>query len=259
MKKIAIVAAAAAVMAVGTSAHATVNFIKNGSFELDSYVDPKTGKDIAHEFGASFAGPGKPGNSVTDWTSPSKPAFNVWEPDAKTATSVNAFDRFNPAKGQFLWQLPGTPDPDGGAFVILDGDPKANGPLQQSVSGLTVGKTYTLSFDWAAVQYASRTGATTDKVQVSFGSDVFSTPIVADPSKGAQGWFTVSHAFTAKSTSELLSFLSIGTPVGLPPAVALDGVSLKANVPEPATWAMMILGFFGLGGALRARRRDAVA
>jgi hypothetical protein len=26
-------------------------------------------------------------------------------------------------------------------------------------------------------------------------------------------------------------------------------------VPEPATWAMMLFGFFSLGGALRARRR----
>jgi hypothetical protein len=25
-------------------------------------------------------------------------------------------------------------------------------------------------------------------------------------------------------------------------------------VPEPATWAMMLIGFFGLGAALRRRR-----
>lgn len=30
-----------------------------------------------------------------------------------------------------------------------------------------------------------------------------------------------------------------------------------AGVPEPATWAMMLMGFAGLGGALRARRRMA--
>jgi hypothetical protein len=28
-------------------------------------------------------------------------------------------------------------------------------------------------------------------------------------------------------------------------------------VPEPATWAMMLMGFGGLGVALRARRRTA--
>jgi|688.fasta_scaffold327672_2 hypothetical protein len=32
-----------------------------------------------------------------------------------------------------------------------------------------------------------------------------------------------------------------------------------AVVPEPSTWAMMILGFFGLGGALRARRHQVVS
>jgi fibro-slime domain-containing protein len=34
------------------------------------------------------------------------------------------------------------------------------------------------------------------------------------------------------------------------------GVTLHSGVPEPAAWAMMCLGFFGLGGALRASRRD---
>ena len=37
------------------------------------------------------------------------------------------------------------------------------------------------------------------------------------------------------------------------------GGTLEAGVavPEPATWAMMLLGFFGLGGALRARKAAA--
>jgi hypothetical protein len=34
---------------------------------------------------------------------------------------------------------------------------------------------------------------------------------------------------------------------------ALDNVSVTA-VPEPATWAMMILGFFGLGFVARRRK-----
>jgi hypothetical protein len=61
--------------------------------------------------------------------------------------------------------------------------------------------------------------------------------------------------FTANSTSELLSFLAVGTPSGnLPPFALLDGVSLTA-VPEPSNWAMMLAGFGGLGFAAVRRRR----
>ncbi len=249
--KLKTISAIAAAMAVSTSAHAAVNLVVNGGFE-------KNTQKFAHEFGASWIY----GQSVLGWTSPGVKAFNVWEPNGTVATTINARDRFNPtggtgpgsgAQGQYLWKLPPVPDPDGGAFVILDGDTNANGPLQQMINGLKIGRVYTLTFDWAAVQYKARVGATTDKLKVDFGADTFTTAIVANPSKGAQGWFIVTHKFTAKSTSQLLSFLSIGSPLGLPPAALLDGVSLT-TVPEPASWAMMILGFFGLGAALRRRR-----
>ncbi|MGH6993058.1 MAG: PEPxxWA-CTERM sorting domain-containing protein, partial [Caulobacteraceae bacterium] len=35
---------------------------------------------------------------------------------------------------------------------------------------------------------------------------------------------------------------------------SVDIVELAAAVPEPASWALMLAGFFGLGAALRARR-----
>jgi hypothetical protein len=38
----------------------------------------------------------------------------------------------------------------------------------------------------------------------------------------------------------------------------LDGVSLTA-VPEPTTWAMMLLGFGGIGAMIRRRRQTFVA
>jgi hypothetical protein len=36
-------------------------------------------------------------------------------------------------------------------------------------------------------------------------------------------------------------------------------VAVPSAVPEPATWAMMLTGFLGLGMALRNRRRKDVA
>lgn len=35
----------------------------------------------------------------------------------------------------------------------------------------------------------------------------------------------------------------------------IDGVSVSAAVPEPATWAMMLLGFGFVGGAMRSAKR----
>ena len=39
----------------------------------------------------------------------------------------------------------------------------------------------------------------------------------------------------------------------------VDNVGVAAAVPEPATWAMMMLGFGALGGLVRSRRSKAAA
>jgi hypothetical protein len=43
---------------------------------------------------------------------------------------------------------------------------------------------------------------------------------------------------------------TVGAPQLLAPA---DAAPVLAAVPEPATWAMMILGFFAIGVSIRAR------
>jgi hypothetical protein len=55
---------------------------------------------------------------------------------------------------------------------------------------------------------------------------------------------------------ETLSFLAWGdngSEVNLPPTVFLAGVNSPSLVPEPSTWAMMIMGFVGL--SVMGRRR----
>ena len=141
---------------------------------------------------------------------------------------------------------------------MLDGDSQANGYLSQTISGLTVGKAYKLSFYWAGTQLSNRVGDTTERVDVAFGGDSFSTATVGGPTHYFDGWNSVSHVFTATSGSQTLSFLSIGTPNGLPPVALLDGVSLSV-VPEPSSWALLIAGFAFVGAAARRRRATVVA
>ena len=64
------------------------------------------------------------------------------------------------------------------------------------------------------------------------------------------GWVNYTYRFVATGASTTLSFASqdAGSYGG-----ALDNVSVTGAVPEPATWAMMILGFGLIGGAMRRR------
>lgn len=78
---------------------------------------------------------------------------------------------------------------------------------------------------------------------------------------GFTGWQSQTFVFTAQTANDILSFLAIGTPDGVPPFTLLDGVSVTEAgvVPEPATWALMIGGFAMVGFAARRRRTTVAA
>jgi hypothetical protein len=149
--------------------------------------------------------------------------------------------------------------PTGDNFVALDGDFET-GPLTQMIDGLTAGQAYNLTFSYAYSQQNGFNGPTNQNMLVSFGNTTFTTSPAATPytlaNHGFSGWNTYSGTVTATGPSELLSFLAQSdTPV--PPFALLTDVSLSA-VPEPATWAMMILGLGAMGVTAR-RRRSALA
>jgi hypothetical protein len=66
------------------------------------------------------------------------------------------------------------------------------------------------------------------------------------------GWESYHYGDDAPSTQRQLS----GETVVFTPGVGTFGYAVEGanGVPEPAAWAMMLLGFFGLGGVVRARR-----
>lgn len=240
----------AAALAATTASAGPVDLIQNGGFE--TIVG---GPGRSHEFGASYIF----GQTVQNWSSPETSAFNlVFYPGEQNGP--DAATQFG-EPGQFLY--PSTLSPDGGNFIALDGDSGVsnpvgqfngtyNGVFEQMIGGLTIGQRYTLNFFYAAAQYANRVGDTQDTLYANFGGETQSVSL-AIPSGGFSGWQTFTGTFTASATSQVLSFLNVGTPNGLPPVMLLDGVSLTEQVPEPA-----LLGLFGLGLAglaLRARRQ----
>jgi hypothetical protein len=154
-----------------------------------------------------------------------------------------------------LWQNPQiTASPDGGSFLAVDADPLYNSKISQTITGLVTGQTYNLSFWFAGAQFTTRTGATTEWWDVTFGDTTQRTAILSNASQGFTGWQKATMSFVATSSSELLTFLAGGTPAGQPPVVLLDGISLTAAVPEPSTAASLLLGVL-LIGSVRLRRR----
>lgn len=234
---------ALALLVTAAPAAAVSNLVTNGGFETTTFT-------ASSEIGIQGFAQG-----VTGWTSN---GFNLFYKGG-TQTTVSAANQYNDPQTYFR---PGvtvdTLDTGGGNFIALDGDSTIHGTLTQMITGLVVGQQYGLHFDWAAGQLLNRSGKTTEQLQVSLGGVTQSTQIIANPSAGFSGWTQGYFVFTPTSTSALLSFLSIGTPNGQPPIALLDDVSLTA-VPEPATWALFVVGFGLVGYAARRRRTGVVA
>ena len=151
--------------------------------------------------------------------------------------------------------------PDGGNYIGIDPVYQA-GSLSQSISGLTVGQHYTVSFDWAGAQQHGFDGATWEGYEVKLGNEVHYTSgdgvhsahTLENASHGFTGWKTASLTFTATSGTETLSFIALGGPSGVPPFALLDGVNMQATVAEPSS---LLLSAFGVAGMalLRFTRR----
>lgn len=149
--------------------------------------------------------------------------------------------------------------PDGGNFVLADGDPNYSDAFSQTINGLTIGRTYDVSFYEAAGQQYGFTGPTTEQWVVTFGGSTQLSTLFSLPEGGNAPWQAKTLSFKATATSQILSFLASGTPNGAPPISLLDGVSVTAaGVPEPASWALLI-GGFGLVGIAARRRRATLA
>jgi hypothetical protein len=250
---------------LSAGAHAaSPNMVLNGGFETTTLPPPASLIPMGAS-GAEIDSNWHYDGDLTNWSSTGGSTYNVlFFGNVANAKSIDADTRFTAGEPQHLDSNFDSLSPNGGNFMGLDGDPAANGPMEQTITGLTSGVTYKLSFYWAGTELSNRTGFETIGLTGSFGGDPFATTPYPNANGAGtpgsfSGWMLENFTFTADSTSEVLSFLAVGTPGGnLPPFALLDGVSLTA-VPEASTWAMMLMGFGGLGYAAFRRRRTALS
>jgi PEP-CTERM motif len=197
-------------LAVLTCGMARANLVTNGGFEFYGGVAPKdfTSNCLPTDWSTGgYVYLDAPGTAVT------APGIQVWGPFPATS-------------------------PQGGNFIESDGSSGLAFPINQTITGLTVGQNYSVSFYQAAGQQYLDSGATTEQWQVSLGSDTQFSAVMSTPSEGVFPWEPQTLSYTASSTSEVLTFLAVGSG-GVPPIVFLDGVDMETNVPEPSAGLLL--------------------
>lgn len=252
----AMLAFSAATLAFVPSAHATLSYVDGNFGTLNCGVVQVTCTNGAGQLGYN--------TDVTGWVNESSGGnlgYNFLYTGASSATSGATGDSGSVA----LWPGTGptlTAPPVGGPnFIAADGAFDA-AAIQQTITGVLVGKTYAVSFYWAGAQQSGFTGPTTEQWQVTLtdgtNTTTKSTNVLPNASQGFTGWFFQTFVFTATNTTETLSFLSVGTPISPsePPFALLADVGF-AQTPEPGTLSLMIggLGLMALGVVRSKKRR----
>jgi hypothetical protein len=199
----------------------------------------------------ALAGPAQAANLLTNgsfsaglagWTSfntangvsnPSATSFDVTGSGAQSAAGFKV--------GQVVFPGPG-------------GTP-AGGGLSQAVN--FGGGSYIFSADWAALGGAGNNGSgglfsllVNNSIVASFDSGRITANSVERGSLSFTGTLAAgSHVFAIQATRP---FTAVGdTPTQYFSNVSVDGA--RSVIPEPATWAMMVMGFGMVGFAARKR------
>lgn len=137
---------------------------------------------------------------------------------------------------------------EGDQFLDMNGA-LASGGIYQDVTGLGAGQQLSLSF------YVGK-WATNGPGQVVYSLvDLGSNSVIGGGTRVVGGagdvWERVSLTGVTTSGDVRVQFVGQAFFQAGP---GLDNVSLTAGVPEPAAWALMILGFGAVGAGVRRRR-----
>jgi len=221
MRKVAFVAAAMATFALGGAAQAATNLVVNGGFEADAVS-------------GSFT-PSLQGTALTGWT------IDVGSIDL--LSSSNSGGHYPASSGTQSIDLAGSLGTFGNSlfqdFATVAGK-------KYDFSFVVLGSTDNINqqnpYNFTATNTFTGLNPANLLKQTNFSH------LNTDPN-----WTTISGSFIAESELTRIRFTDTSTGM-VNQGVYLDDVSVTAAVPEVGTWAMMLIGFGGIGGALRSRR-----
>lgn len=136
-----------------------------------------------------------------------------------------------------------------------NGSNGVKGGLSQSFATVT-GQSYRLTFDYSHNDGTFSANGYAAQVTIANANVPANTALSAQVSQtyGASPWVAFSETFVANSDQSLLTF--IDTQGAFNAGIYLDDVSVALvapAVPELSTWAMMVMGFLGLGTLVRRR------
>lgn len=221
------VVAVSSVALLSTPSAAT-ELITNGSFEADSF-NTGGGQRL-----------GLIGNDVTGWYIPSGDGVYPWG-----LQNVNQYGA-GPADTGNQW------------LVLGEVAATTDYAIQQTVNGLTPGQSYTMTFALASEEPGP--GAVGELSWLS-GSSTATQDFTA-PVRGSTFWNPWGHyseTFVATGTSATFQVKDLAAEFPGGYDLGLDSFSIQTGsgaVPEPATWAMMLLGFGAIGMAVRRGRKQ---
>jgi choice-of-anchor C domain-containing protein len=143
------------------------------------------------------------------------------------------------------WQQPG-----GNFSLDLAGN--QSGTISQLLTGLTLNQEYTISFSYAA----NPGGSVPTVIEIGLDDGQLATFDFTPQTVTDMGWTTVTWAFVASATDQLLHFTSIGAGCC---GAALDNVTIAAT-PIPAAFLLFGTALGGMGFlGYRRKQLDAAA
>ena len=183
-----------------------------------------------------------------------------FEASTSPTTTPTGWTNVGHSDGVIPYTIGPVPAYDGNYFYDLGGYGDASGPvgdgIQQAVATI-VGAAYTLTFGLSSEDVSGQT-----VLLVSIGGQNTPFLLTAGGTYFLKGFTTQTINYVATSSSTLISFIEQVNMSGGNNDPMIDGVIFSpaaGGVPEPATWAMMVLGVGFVGGALRSRRKVSVS